>query len=43
MRLVEQARLKPVVHAVFPLEEVVRAQEVMEKSEHFGKLVLKVA
>jgi len=28
---------------VFPLEEVVRAQEVMEKSEHFGKLVLKVA
>src|SRR3989449_6012259 len=42
MRLVEQGRLKPVVHAVFPLEEAVKAQEVMERSEHFGKLVLRV-
>ena len=42
MRLVDQGRLKPVVHAVFSLEEAVKAQEVMERSEHFGKLVLKV-
>lgn len=43
MRLVEQGHLKPVVHQVLPLEEAVRAQEVMEKSEHFGKLILAVA
>ncbi|TMI69885.1 MAG: zinc-binding dehydrogenase [Bacillati bacterium ANGP1] len=42
MRLVDQGRLKPVVHAVFSLEEAVKAQEVMERSEHFGKLVLRV-
>ena len=42
MRLVDQGRLKPVVHAVFSLEEAVKAQEVMERSEHFGKLVLMV-
>src|SRR3990170_470346 len=43
MRLVEQGRLAPVVHDVFPLEDAARAQEVMERAEHFGKLVLRVA
>lgn len=42
MRLVEQGKLHPVVHQVFPLEETARAQEIMERSEHFGKLVLTV-
>jgi len=28
------------VHQVFPLEDAVKAQEVMEQSQHFGKLVL---
>ncbi len=42
MRLVEAGRLKPVLHQIFPLEEAVKAQEVMERSEQFGKLVLKV-
>jgi len=42
MRLVEQGRLRPVVHQVFPLEDAARAQEIMERSEHFGKLVLTV-
>ncbi len=42
MRLVEQGRLKPVVHQVFPMEDAVKAQEVMEESRHFGKLVLKL-
>jgi NADPH:quinone reductase-like Zn-dependent oxidoreductase len=42
MRLVDEGRLKPVVHEVFPLEDAVRAQELMERSEHFGKLVLRV-
>ena len=42
MRLVAQGRLQPVVHEVFPLEDAARAQEMMERSEHFGKLVLRV-
>jgi len=42
MRLVEQGKLQPVVHQVFPLEEAARAQEIMECSQHFGKLVLRV-
>jgi len=36
-------RLKPVVHAVLPLAEAARAHEMMERSEHFGKIVLQVA
>jgi len=42
MRLVEQGRLRPVVHQVFPLAQAGRALGVMERSEHFGKLVLTV-
>jgi NADPH:quinone reductase-like Zn-dependent oxidoreductase len=42
MRAVEAGRLRPVVHQVFPWQEVVHAQDVMERSEHFGKLVLAV-
>jgi len=38
----EDARLKPVVDSVFPLKEAASAQSRMEKSEHFGKIVLKV-
>ena len=39
----ENGRLKPVIDSVFPLAEAAKAQERMEKSEHFGKIVLKVA
>ena len=42
MGLVESGRLRPVVHGVFPLGEAARAQEVMERREHFGKIVLRV-
>lgn len=35
-------RLKPVVHAVLPLSEARRAHEMLEASEHFGKIVLRV-
>jgi len=38
----EDGRLKPVVDSVFPLKEAAAAQSRMEKSEHFGKIVLKV-
>ena len=33
-------RLRPVVHAVLPLAEARRAHEMMEASQHFGKIVL---
>jgi NADPH:quinone reductase-like Zn-dependent oxidoreductase len=35
-------RLRSVVHAVLPLAEARRAHEMMEASEHFGKIVLRV-
>jgi NADPH:quinone reductase-like Zn-dependent oxidoreductase len=38
----EDGRLKPVVDSVFPLEEAAAAQSRMERSEHFGKIVLKI-
>jgi len=40
IELVRQRRLKPVVDKVYPLAEAARAQERMEKREHFGKIVL---
>ena len=39
----EDGKLRPVVDSIFPLSEARKAQEKMEKSEHFGKIVLKVA
>jgi NADPH2:quinone reductase len=39
---VEQGRLKPIVHAAFPLAEAAEAHRVMEAGEHVGKLVLVV-
>ena len=36
-------RLRPVVHAVLPLEQAADAHRLMKSSEHFGKIVLKVA
>lgn len=35
-------RLRSVVHVVLPLSEARRAHEMMEASEHFGKIVLQV-
>jgi NADPH:quinone reductase-like Zn-dependent oxidoreductase len=35
-------RLRPIVHAVRPLEEARQAHEMLEASEHFGKIVLRV-
>jgi len=41
MDLVRQRRLRPVVDKVYPLAEAAKAQERMEKREHFGKIVLR--
>ena len=38
----EAGRIRPVVHTVFPLERADDAHDLMEASEHFGKIVLKV-
>ena len=42
LTLFNDRKLRPVVDSVFPLKEVASAQTRMEKSEHFGKIVLKV-
>ncbi len=39
-RLVSAGRLHPVVHGVIPLREVGRAHELVERGEHFGKVIL---
>ena len=39
----EDGKLRPVVDSIFPLSEAAKAQEKMEKSEQFGKIVLKIA
>lgn len=40
LRLADAGRLRPVVHAVLPLEDAPRAHEILERREQFGKLVL---
>jgi putative PIG3 family NAD(P)H quinone oxidoreductase len=36
-------RIAPLIHRVYPLEQAAEAHRAMESSEHFGKLVLRVA
>jgi NADPH:quinone reductase len=38
--LLEQGRLLPVIHQVFPLERAAAAHALMESSEHIGKILL---
>jgi NADPH:quinone reductase-like Zn-dependent oxidoreductase len=42
LRHVEAGRLHPVIHTVLPLAEAARAHGIMERREHFGKIVLVV-
>ncbi len=42
LKFFDDGRLKPVVDSVFALKDAAKAQERMEKSQHFGKIVLKV-
>ncbi len=41
--LLADKRVKPVIHATFPLEQIVQAHQLMESSQHIGKIMLKVA
>jgi NADPH:quinone reductase-like Zn-dependent oxidoreductase len=38
-----EGRCRPVVHDVLPLADAARAHEMLERSQHFGKVVLRVA
>jgi putative PIG3 family NAD(P)H quinone oxidoreductase len=41
--LLDAGRIRPVIHAQFPLQEAWRAHQLMEAGGHIGKLVLEVA
>jgi NADPH:quinone reductase len=41
--LFEAGVIKPVIHAVFPLERAADAHRMMEESQHIGKIVLMVS
>lgn len=38
--LLDQGRVRPVIHATFPLEQAAEAHRLMESSAHIGKVVL---
>lgn len=38
--LLENGRIKPIIHQVFPLEQTAQAHAMMESSTHIGKIVL---
>ncbi|HSV28733.1 MAG TPA: zinc-binding dehydrogenase, partial [Candidatus Omnitrophota bacterium] len=38
--LIEQGRIRPVVHATFPLAKAAEAHGLMETNAHIGKIVL---
>jgi NADPH:quinone reductase len=41
--LLASGKVKPVIHATFPLSEVVKAHQLMESSQHIGKIMLNVS
>jgi NADPH2:quinone reductase len=40
--LIESGRIRPVIHATFPLEQAAQAHALMESGAHIGKIVLEV-
>jgi NADPH:quinone reductase len=38
--LLDQGKVKPMIHATFPLEDARQAHELMESSSHIGKILL---
>ncbi len=40
--LLEEGKIKPVIHQIFEMEEVGEAHRMMESSQHIGKLGLKI-
>jgi NADPH2:quinone reductase len=39
---IEEGKIKPHIHAEFPLADVLKAHEVMKKSQHIGKIILAI-
>ena len=40
--MLEDGRIKPVIHAVLPLKKVNHAHELIENRAHIGKIVLEI-
>jgi NADPH:quinone reductase len=40
--LLEAGVVAPVIHAIFPLEDIAKAHRLMESSDHIGKIMLQV-
>jgi NADPH:quinone reductase len=40
--LVAEGKFKPVIFATFPMEEANKAHELMESSQHIGKIILEM-
>jgi NADPH:quinone reductase len=40
--LLAARRVRPIIHATFPLEKAADAHRLMESSNHIGKIVLTV-
>jgi putative PIG3 family NAD(P)H quinone oxidoreductase len=40
--LIAEGRVKPVIHATFPLDRASEAHRLMESSQHIGKIVLEI-
>jgi NADPH2:quinone reductase len=40
--LLETGKIKPVIHSTFSLNDAVKAHELMESSQHIGKIILEV-
>ncbi len=40
--LLEEGKMKPVIHTTYPLREAFKAHQLMESSEHIGKIILTV-
>lgn len=41
--LLNKGRIKPLIHATFPLNEAARAHQLMESNAHIGKVMLQVS
>ena len=42
MRLVEDQRISPVIHQIYPFANAADAIRDIDKGEHFGKLVVRI-
>ena len=40
--IIENEKFNPVIYKTFPLEDAAKAHELMESSEHIGKIVLTI-